>query len=224
MIKMTATLLTAALLAVPAASMAQSKGKPAATTTVPVSGEKTLESLVTRYTPLAGSEANAQSLVAGLRDGTEIALTATITEQIQVPVQTQVTETIMVPVKIPAPPPAPPGTFITIFQPRTVTHTVTTYETRTVTRTETTTFTPPTGNMGLGEVDIALAFTVAQLTAELGLTQPTPGQIKAALLGGEVQYGNTTPLSTKTLPGILALRAQKTGWGQIAAQLGYKLQ
>jgi hypothetical protein len=115
MIKISAALLTATLLAVPAASIAQSKGKPAATTTVPVSGEKSLESLVTRYTPLAGTEANAQSLVAGLRDGTTIALTATVTEQIQVPVQTQVTETIQVPFRIPAPPPAPPGTFITIF-------------------------------------------------------------------------------------------------------------
>ena len=88
MIMMTAALLTATLLAVPAASMAQSKGKPTTTTTVPVSGEKTVESLVTRYTPLAGTEANAQSLVAGLRDGTTVTLTATITEQIQVPVQT----------------------------------------------------------------------------------------------------------------------------------------
>ena len=224
MFRITAALLTATLLAVPAASMAQSKGKPPATTTVPVSGEKTMESLVKRYTPLAGSEANAQSLVAGLRDGTTITLTATITEQIQVPVQTQVTETILVPVRIPAPPPAPPGTFITIMQPQIVTRTVTTYETQTVTRIETTTIEPPTGNMGLGEVDIALAFTVAQLMAELELAQPTPGQISAALLGGDVQYGNTTPKSTKTLPGILKLRAQKTGWGQIAAQLGYKLQ
>jgi hypothetical protein len=78
--------------------------------------------------------------------------------------------------------------------------------------------------MGLGEVDIALAFAVAQLMVELELKQPTPGQISAALLGGDVQYGNTTPKLTKTLPGILTLRAQKAGWGQIAAQLGYKLQ
>ncbi|HET9349985.1 MAG TPA: hypothetical protein VFO02_01510, partial [Burkholderiales bacterium] len=65
MFRITAALLTATLLAVPATSMAQSKGKPPATTTVPVSGEKTVESLVARYTPLAGTEANAQSLVTG---------------------------------------------------------------------------------------------------------------------------------------------------------------
>lgn len=224
MFKITTALLTATLLAVPAASMAQSQGKPPATTTVPVSGEKTVASLITRYTPLAGTEANAQSLVAGLRDGTPFTLTAIITETIQVPVQTQVTETIMVPVQMPAPPPAPPGTFITVMRPMTVTRTVTTYETQTVTRTETTTIAPPTGKLGLGEVDITLAFTVAQLMAELGLAQPTPVQINAALLGGDVQYGNTTPKLTKALPGILTLRAQKAGWGQIAAQLGYKLQ
>ncbi len=223
MLKTTTAALAAIFLLAPAAAIAQSKGKPSATTTVPVGAAKTVEALVTRYTPLAGSEANAQSLVTGVRDGTTITLTATITEQVQVPVETQVTETVMVPVQIPAPPPAPPGTFITVMQPRTVTRTVTTYRTETVTRTETTTIEPPTGKMGLGEVDISLAFTEAQLT-ELGLTSPTPGQIKAALVGGEVQYGDTTPKSTKQLPGILALRAGKKGWGQIALQLGYKLQ
>lgn len=222
MLKTTAAVLAATFLLVSAA-VAQTKGKPEATTTVPVGGAKTMEALVARYAPLAGSEANAQSLVAGLRDGTTITLTATITEQVQIPVQTQVTETVFVPVQIPAPPPAPAGTFITIMQPQTITRTVTTYRTETVTRTETTTIEPPTGKMGLGEVDIALAFTQAQM-AELGLTNPTPGQLKAALVGGEVQYGTTTPKSTKLLPGILALRARNMGWGQIAAQLGYKLQ
>ena len=223
MFKTTTAVLAATLLLVPAAAVAQSKGKPPATATVPVGAAKTVEALVTRYTPLAGSEANAQSLVQGVRDGTTITLTAIITEQVQIPVQTEVKETVLVPVRIPAPPPAPPGTFITIMQPQIVTRIVTTYRTETVTRTETTTIEPPTGNMGLGEVDIALAFTEAQIT-ELGLTSPTPGQIKAALLGGEVMYGDTTPKSTKQLPGILALRARKMGWGQIAAQLGYKLQ
>jgi hypothetical protein len=222
MFKTITAVLAAALVLVPAAA-AQSKGKPAGTTTVPVGAAKTVEALVARYTQLAGSEANARSLVSGVRDGTTITLTATVTEQIQVPVETQVTETVMVPVQIPAPPPAPPGTFITVMQPRTVTRTVTTFRIETVSRAETTTIEPPTGKMGLGEVDIALAFTEAQVT-ELGLASPTPGQIKAALVGGEVQYGDATPKASKLLPGILALRARNMGWGQIAIQLGYKLQ
>jgi hypothetical protein len=84
-------------------------------------------------------------------------------------------------------------------------------------------FTPPTGYMGWGNVDIALAFAEAQLT-ELDLQKPDPNQLKAALMGGEVEYGTSNPKQKKVLPGVLQLRAGGLGWGQIAAQLGYKLQ
>jgi len=85
------------------------------------------------------------------------------------------------------------------------------------------TFVPPTGNTGLGNVDIALAFASAQLV-ELELSRPSPDQLKAALMGGEVEYGTANPKMKKTLPGILPLRAGGKGWGQIAGDLGYKLQ
>jgi hypothetical protein len=69
-----------------------------------------------------------------------------------------------------------------------------------------TSFDPPTGKMGYGNVDIALAL------AQKGLpTNPSPEQLKAALIG------------TSAKPGVLALRAEGQGWGQIAQSMGFKL-
>ena len=232
-------LLGIAMLAVSTASMAQDKGggSKGGTSVVPTagsSGKVSVESLVQRFQTLTGSQGNAQSLVNGLRDGTEVALTGTVQEQvqvpvqtqvtetIQVPVQTQVTETIMVPIKLPAPPPSPPGTFITVMQPQqvtktvttykteTVTRTVTTYKTETVTKTVTTNFTPPTGNMGLGNVDIALTLAEAVLTQH-NIATPTPGQLQNALMDAT--------------NGVLQMRANnKMGWGQIAKVLGFEVK
>ena len=206
-------LLGTLLIAMPAASMAQGKGADkGGTSVVPTvggAGKVSVDSLVQRYLTLAGSEANAKSLVNGLRDGTEITLTGTVQEQVQVPVQTQVTETVMVPVRIPAPPPAPPGTFITVMQPQTVTRTVTTYKTETITRSVSVSFTPPTGNMGLGNVDIALALTEAVLTQQK-IAAPTPSQLQDALMD--------------TNKGILQMRAKKMGWGDIAQALGFEVK
>ena len=75
------------------------------------------------------------------------------------------------------------------------------------------------GNLGLGNVDIALAFAQAQLV-EAGVMSPTPNDVQAALMGGSVTGQN----NSMNLPGILTLRASGMGWGQIANQLGYKLQ
>lgn len=223
-LKFSVLLAAAALIALPVTGMSQgSKGSEKGTTTVPVGGGKgkvTAETLVTRYSPMAGSAANAKSLVNGLPVGAEVTLTGTIQEQVQVPVQTQITEQVRVPVKVLAPPPALPGTFTTVYRLQSVTRTVTTYKTETITKPVTITFTPPTGNMGLGNADIALAFTEAQLT-EVGIGSSNPPQLHAALMGGSVQSstGNTVQL-----PGILKLRASGKGWGQIAGELGYKLQ
>lgn len=195
-------LAAAVLLALPVAVMGQAtKGGDTATTTVPVGSGKgpvTGEQLIQRYLTLAGSEANAKSLVNGLRNGTEVTLTGTVAAPAPPPP----------PIFggfAPPPPPPPPGS---------TGPTTTTIEVN---------FVPPTGNMGWGNVDIALAFTEAQLT-ELELGKPTPRQLQAALMGGEVEYGSTTPKMKKTLPGILQLRASNMGWAQIAALLGYKLQ
>jgi len=73
--------------------------------------------------------------------------------------------------------------------------------------TTSTTFTPPTGKMGYGNVYTSLALAKQQL-AGVGITNPTAEQIQAALVGDT---------------GVLTLRAQGMGWGQIARTLGYKL-
>lgn len=207
-------LLGGVMLALSCASMAQDKGggSKGGTSVVPTvggAGKVSVESLVQRYLTIAGSEANARSLITGLRDGTEITLTGIIQEQVQVPVQTQVTETVMVPVRVPAPPPAPPGSFITVLQPQTVTRTVTTYRTETITRSVTVVFTPPTGSMGLGNVDIALALTEAVLTQQ-SIAAPNPSQLQTALMD--------------TNRGILQMRAKKMGWAEIAQALGFEVK
>ena len=70
--------------------------------------------------------------------------------------------------------------------------------------TTSTTFTPPTGKMGNGNVNIALALADESLKKQ-GITNPTPDQLKTALNG------------------ILQERAAGKGWGQIANSMGMKL-
>ena len=69
-----------------------------------------------------------------------------------------------------------------------------------------TSFDPPTGKMGYGNVNIALALAQKSLPEN-----PSPEQLQAALIG------------TAAKPGILALRADGQGWGQIAQSMGFKL-
>ncbi len=70
--------------------------------------------------------------------------------------------------------------------------------------TTTETFTPPTGKMGYGNVDNALALATASLEKK-GITQPTPAQLEASVME------------------VLKLRADGKGWGQIAQARGVKL-
>ena len=107
------------------------------------------DALIEKYTPLAGSEANAKTLVSGLREGKQFTLDGT-------------------------------------------------------------TFNPPTGKLGNGEVNIALSLADAKLRDQ-GITSPTSAQLNAALIGDAAH------------PGILALRADGQGWGQIAQTMGIKL-
>jgi len=81
-----------------------------------------------------------------------------------------------------------------------------------------TTITPTTKAMGYGEVNIALSLAKAELTRN-GITNPTPQQIQAALNGGTL----TTAKGAVPLDGVLAMRQQGQGWGQIANGLGFKL-
>ena len=85
-----------------------------------------------------------------------------------------------------------------------------------------TTFSPPTGKMGNGNVFISLALAKQNL-ANLGITQPTPEQLQAALTNGP---GGTITLpngSTQPLTGVLTYRSEGMGWGKIAQSYGYKL-
>jgi len=78
------------------------------------------------------------------------------------------------------------------------------------------TFQPATGKLGYGNVNIALALAEADLN-KLGITDPTSAEIAAALNGGSVTLADG---STEDLQGVLALRAQGEGWGQISHTLG----
>lgn len=86
----------------------------------------------------------------------------------------------------------------------------------------TTTITPPTGKMGFGNVFISLALAKQQLS-QLGVAQPTPEQLQAALVGGSITTVSGATATSTTLEGILTLRSQNMGWGQIAQKLGFKL-
>ncbi|HEX5605645.1 MAG TPA: hypothetical protein VFY96_03965, partial [Candidatus Binatia bacterium] len=69
--------------------------------------------------------------------------------------------------------------------PITLTSTTTTPGSLPVTTTTTTMISPPTGHMGFGNVYISLALAKQQLS-NLGITQPTPEQLQAALTGGTI--------------------------------------
>lgn len=82
--------------------------------------------------------------------------------------------------------------------------------------TESTSFVPPTRPMGWGNVRHALTLAQRELAAQ-GITQPTPSQLQAALMGGAV---TTSSGRIVALQGTLALRSQGMGWGRIAHTLG----
>lgn len=67
-----------------------------------------------------------------------------------------------------------------------------------------TTFDPPTQKLGYGNIDNALSLTEASLKQQ-GITNPTPEQLKTSLMG------------------VLQMRADGKGWGEIANSLGFKL-
>ena len=84
-----------------------------------------------------------------------------------------------------------------------------------------TTFTPPTRPMGYGNVRISLALAQEQL-AQSGITQPTPAQLQTALMGPTTNGTGTQSTSTQ-FQGVLQMRADGMGWGQIANSMGVKL-
>lgn len=80
-------------------------------------------------------------------------------------------------------------------------------------------FMPPTRPMGWGNVRHALTLAQRELAAQ-GITDPTPGELQAALTGGRI---TTATGDTVTLSGTLALRSQGMGWGKIAKTTGVPL-
>jgi hypothetical protein len=89
--------------------------------------------------------------------------------------------------------------------------------------TTTTTYDPPTGKMGWGNVKIALALAQDSL-ARAGITNPTAEQLQAALNGGTVTVKNADGTTTTTkLSGVLQMRADGMGWGEIAKANGTKV-
>jgi hypothetical protein len=89
--------------------------------------------------------------------------------------------------------------------------------------TTTATYAPPTGKMGWGNVKISLALAQDSL-ARAGVTNPTAEQLQAALNGGSVTAKNPDGTTTTTkLDGVLKMRADGMGWGQIAKANGTKV-
>ena len=68
---------------------------------------------------------------------------------------------------------------------------------------------------GLTNITRALTFASRDLAAA-GITDPTPQQLQAALMGGTA----TTAHGSVKLQGVLQLRSQGMGWGEIAHTLG----
>ena len=117
----------------------------------------------TQFSDFAGSSANAQSLVEGLRTGSDVTLTGADNA--------------------------------------------------------TTSFDVPSGTSGYGEVAISLGL-AQQSLASYGITEPTPQQIEAALVGGTITTADGTQAR---LAGVLTLRNSGMGWGKIAQTYDVKL-
>jgi hypothetical protein len=205
------------MLAVSCASMAQdkgggTKGGTSVVPTVAAGGNVTIPTLIERYTPMSGSSANATSLVNGIRSGTAITLTMTV--RVQKTCQNAPTyETVKVPVYLRDSKGniviGRDGKPVIIGYTEQRTEIPGTYYDCSYDDAQSTTFTPPTGTMGLGNVDVALALTDAVLT-QYDISKPAaPKQLQGALVGQN---------------GVLTLRAKPLGWGDVALQLGFVLK
>lgn len=80
-------------------------------------------------------------------------------------------------------------------------------------------FTPPTSGLGNGEVAISLGLAQQQLVG-YGITDPSPQEIEAALVGGKITTSSGTQVS---LTGVLTMRNSGMGWGEIAQKDGFNL-
>ena len=76
----------------------------------------------------------------------------------------------------------------------------------------------PTGKMGWGNVKTSLALAQHSLSQQ-GITQPTSEQLYTSLMGGELVPGDSATMTN----GILQMRSDGMGWGQIAQKYDTKL-
>ncbi len=171
------------------------------------------ELLINKYTALVGTiplsseqaRSNATALVNGLRDGVKITMTSSAA-----PSEALCKPGGIIPVPV-------MSLSLSVIPVGGQTYTVE--------------FTPPTGNMGYGNVDNALTlakgslanFHIVTTIADSGQERAvTAADVCVALVGGVV----TTKSGTQhTLPGILKLRSEGWGWGEISKhpQVGAKL-
>lgn len=156
------------------------------------------EQLIQKYMPLVG-QANVQALVNGLREGTKVTMSSS----------TQPSESCQ---------PAPTGGIVPIMS-------------LIIPIGFTVEFIPPTGTMGYGNVDNALTLVqgslanidiVTNVTDTTKQRAVTTADVCAALVGGVVTPKAGAPIS---LPGILKLRSEGLGWGEISKHpdIGAKL-
>ena len=81
---------------------------------------------------------------------------------------------------------------------------------------------PPTKPMGHGNTFLTLGLAQEQLVQQ-GIDQPTAAQFAAVLAGGTLVSNATgQPVETE-LAGIMQMRNEGAGWGQIAQSMGVKL-
>jgi hypothetical protein len=81
---------------------------------------------------------------------------------------------------------------------------------------ETVAFNSPTKPMGYGNITRSLDLAQRQLAAQ-GISNPTPSQLQAAMMGGTIKNADGT---ITTYQGVLQMRASGMGWGQIAHSIG----
>lgn len=81
---------------------------------------------------------------------------------------------------------------------------------------------PPTKPMGHGNTFLSLGLAQEQLTQQ-GIDQPTAAQFEAVMAGGTLVSNATgQPVETE-MAGIMQMRSDGAGWGQIAHSMGVKL-
>lgn len=165
---------------------ASGSGTQSSSAQAPVKGQES-QRLVNEFADFSGSQENAASLVTGLRSGSAVTLVGTGSTTGSTTGGTT-------------------GSGSTTGSATGSASGATSSETS---------FISPTGPMGWGEVRHALTYARESL-ADQGITNPTPEQLKATLIGGAMTSADG---AATTSAGVLQMRSEGMGWGQIAHTL-----